>query len=271
MSWWGKVIGGAFGFALVGPLGALLGAALGHSFDKGLKGLEDEPGLGFGGDQERIQAAFFTATFSLMGRIAKADGQVSADEIQIAQQTMARMQLNAAQTSAAKSLFNEGKSASFDYVPIVEQLRKECGRRTSLLRMFMEIQISTALADQNLHHEEQRILRDIAQRLGFHERQFEELLAMIAASQRFSGFDSHAGNTHNVNRGIEEAYKVLNVNKGCSDIELKKAYRKLISQHHPDKLVSKGLPDEMMKLATEKTREIKEAYELIKQHRKHLT
>ena len=94
MSWWGKVIGGALGFALVGPLGALLGAALGHSFDKGIKGLE---GADFGvgcANQERIQAAFFTATFSIMGKVAKADGVVSKTEIQVARNTMDKMQLN---------------------------------------------------------------------------------------------------------------------------------------------------------------------------------
>ncbi len=79
MSWWGKVLGGAFGFMLGGPLGAMMGAALGHSFDKGLRGLDDN--LIGPGDQQRVQMAFFTATFSMMGHIAKADGTVTRDEI----------------------------------------------------------------------------------------------------------------------------------------------------------------------------------------------
>ena len=82
MSWWGKLVGGAFGFMLGGPLGALLGLALGHNFDKGLKGLPDDAaGVG---DRERVQMAFFTATFAVMGRVAKADGRVSAEEIRMA-------------------------------------------------------------------------------------------------------------------------------------------------------------------------------------------
>lgn len=263
MSWWGKVIGGAFGFALVGPLGALLGAAIGHSFDKGLKGLEEMGDLG--PDQERIQAAFFTATFSVMGHLAKADGRVSESEIELARQTMDRMQLNDDQKKAAINLFNEGKAGSFDFQATVSQLKQECGRRTNLLRMFMEIQLSTALADGELHPSEQSLLMDMANLLGFHRRQFEELLAMATAQSRFSQFGQNQTKT-NQSR-LAEAYRLLGVDKECSDTELKKAYRKLISQHHPDKLVSKGLPEEMMKIATEKTREIKEAYELIKQHR----
>ncbi len=264
MSWWGKVIGGAFGFALGGPIGALLGASIGHTFDKGLSGINADASLGFGSaaDQERIQAAFFTATFSIMGRIAKADGQVSKHEIEVAEQTMARMQLDDEQIRTARALFSEGKSEQFDYQSIAQQLRKECGRRKNLLQMFMEIQLSTALADQDLHQEEQRILLDIANILGFQRAQFEKLLAMAAAQQRF-GYSQRSPKAR-----LEEAYDVLGLQQNCSDTELKRAYRKLISQHHPDKLVSKGLPEEMMKIATEKTREVKDAYELIKHHRK---
>ncbi len=267
MSWWGKVIGSTLGFVLVGPLGALLGAALGHSFDKGLKGL-DTASFGVGGaDQERIQAAFFTATFSIMGKVAKADGIVSETEIQVARQTMEKMQLNEAQKSAAINLFNQGKETDFDYKSVLEQFRHECGRRTDLLRIFMEIQLSTALADNELHLEEQRLLLKVAELLGFKRRHFEELLAMMTAQQRYSQFGGNHPSKATEKQSIEQAYKVLGMTPECNDAELKKAYRRLISQHHPDKLVSKGLPEEMMKIATEKTREIKDAYEQIKHYR----
>ena len=93
MTWWGKLFGGAFGFMLGGPLGALIGAALGHSFDKGLSSLPtDEAGFA-PGDRERVQTAFFTATFSVMGHVAKVDGRVSENEIALAQSVMAEMSL----------------------------------------------------------------------------------------------------------------------------------------------------------------------------------
>ena len=267
MSWWGKVIGSTLGFVLVGPLGALLGGALGHSFDKGLKGL-DTASFGVGGaNQERIQAAFFTATFSVMGRVAKSDGIVSAIEIKVARQTMDKMQLNEEQKLAAINLFNQGKEADFNLQSVLEQFRHECGRRTDLLRIFMEIQLSTALADNELHPEEQKLLLSVAELLGFKRRHFEELLAMMTAQQRYSKFGDSHSNEKTTEQVIEQAYKVLGMTSDCSDAELKKAYRRLISQHHPDKLVSKGLPEEMMKIATEKTREIKDAYEQIKNYR----
>ncbi len=269
MNWWGKLIGGSLGLFLGGPLGALLGAALGHSFDKGLKNIEAG---GFGHATEEIQAAFFTATFSIMGKVAKADGIVSKTEINVAEDTMSKMQLNEEQRKAAINLFTQGKQDNFDYLSAVDELKRVCGRKTNLLRMFMEIQLTTALADGELHREEQTLLRTIAEHLGFATRQFEQLLAMMTAQQRFAEFEysrSSSQQTSQISEAqiISEAYTLLGVDPSCSDAELKKAYRKQISQHHPDKLVSKGLPEEMMKIATEKTREIKDAYERLKQFR----
>jgi DnaJ like chaperone protein len=266
MNWWGKLIGGALGFALGGgPLGAILGLAIGHSFDKGLKGVDAFATSG--AHQEEIQAAFFAATFSIMGRLAKADGVVSKIEIEVAQDTMSKMQLTEAQRKAAINLFNQGKEPGFEYVAAIDQLKKVCGRRSNLLRMFMEIQLTTALADGELHPNEQSLLIEVAEHLGFQRRQFEQLLAMMTAQQRFSGFEHSHGGHVSEQQTLEAAYSVLGLNESCTDAELKRAYRKLISQHHPDKLVSKGLPEEMMKIATDKTREIKDAYERIKEFR----
>jgi len=267
MNWWGKLVGGALGFAVSGPIGALLGAAIGHSFDKGLSGIESMSSEDF--STENIQAAFFTATFSIMGRVAKSDGIVSPEEINVAQRTMSQMQLNSEQTRTAQALFNQGKSDSFDYRAVAEQLRKECGRRKNLLQMFLEIQIATALADQELHASEQQILLDLASILGFSRYQFERLLTMAAAQQRFhhDTHGEHGFSPKGTASQLQEAYDVLGLDESASNQELKRSYRRLMSQHHPDKLVAKGLPEEMMKLATEKTQQIKDAYDIVKQHR----
>jgi DnaJ like chaperone protein len=258
MSWWGKVLGSGFGFMVGGPLGAAMGAAFGHQFDKGLNGIEH---ISIG-DPERTQAAFFTATFSVMGYLAKADGQVSRSEISMAEQVMAQMQLSTEQRKAAVELFNEGKQDSFPIDDILDQFRRECHRRRNLLQMFLEILISTALADGILHPAERKALDNIAQQVGFSTSDLEQLIGMVGAQQHYSGAVNQS------KASISDAYTVLGVKPSASDADIKKAYRRLTSQHHPDKLVSKGLPEEMIKLASEKTQEIRAAYDQIKQSRK---
>jgi len=261
MSWWGKIVGGAFGFALGGPLGALLGATLGHNLDRGLSQFSVlEGGLGQA-SQERVQMAFFTATFAVMGHIAKADGTVSAHEIDMAEQVMARMNLNSEQRQLARDLFRQGRDDDFLLDEVLAQFRRECHRRTTLLRMFMEIQISAAYADGDFSVAERDLLRRVCIGVGFSAHEFAHLEAMVKAQ-----FEPHAG-TSASRPSLVDAYAVLDVSSKTSDVEVKKAYRRLMNQHHPDKLVAKGLPEEMMKLAAEKTHAIKQAYETVKAQR----
>ena len=186
MSWWGKLVGGAFGFMLGGPLGGLFGAALGHNFDKGLKGLPD--GAPFeAGDRERVQTAFFTATFSVMGSVAKADGRVSSEEIRMAESVMAQMSLDAAMRKTAISLFHQGKSADFDLDAVLEQFSRECHGRRTLIGMFIEIQLQAAYADGRLDAAEERLLREICSRLGVSEFEYRRLERMVRAERGFGG------------------------------------------------------------------------------------
>ena len=253
MPWWGTLIGGTLGFMFGGPLGALLGAALGRNFDRGIK-ITDQHGAFGAGQQERVQAAFFTATFSVMGHIAKADGKVTPDEISATESVMGRMQLNALQRKAAIKLFNEGKKDNFPLHDVLEQFRHECMRRRNLVQMFLEIQIATAMADGHFHASEKRILFNIGEQLGFDRASIEHLFS-------FSGSGPASGG--NRQPPVSSAYQVLGIDKTASDAEVKKAYRRMMSQHHPDKLIAKGLPEEMIKLATEKTQKIKAAYEQV--------
>ncbi|MGK0298221.1 MAG: DnaJ like chaperone protein, partial [Gammaproteobacteria bacterium] len=155
MSWWGKVIGGTFGFMIGGPLGALMGAAFGHNFDQGLQGMSAGNG-NYQDKQFRIQTAFFTATFSVMGHVCKADGTVSEDEINAAKQVMDHMALNPDQKKAAMALFNEGKKTNFPLDDVLVQLRNEIGHRLTLKRMFLEIQCLAAGADGTIHPNEKQ-------------------------------------------------------------------------------------------------------------------
>ncbi len=151
MAWWGKLIGGSLGFMMGGPLGALLGTTLGHQFDAKRRGAGVRA---LPGDQERIQLAFFTATFSVMGHIAKADGQVSQQEIQMAKSLMDQMRLDKQQRKAAIDLFEQGKHTDFPLNDVLHQFRHECQRRTTVLRMFIEMQVQAAMADGRLDPQE---------------------------------------------------------------------------------------------------------------------
>ncbi|WP_419582180.1 co-chaperone DjlA [Thiolapillus sp.] len=266
MSWWGKLAGGAFGFMLGGPLGALLGAllgaVLGHNLDKGL---DMEASSASPQEQERIQTAFFTATFSVMGHLAKADGRVSPEEIAQARAVMAHMNLDADMRRAAIDLFNQGKLQGFPLDGVLQQFRQECRRRTTLIQMFMEIQIQAAYADGRLDPAEDRLLLHISGKLGIPEFLYRQLERMIRAQMNFG--DSGRGHQPKSGPTLADAYAVLNISADASDAEVKKAYRRLTSQHHPDKLVAKGLPEEMMQITAKKTHEIRQAYEIIKEAR----
>lgn len=264
MAWWGKALGGAFGFMMGGPLGALIGIAFGHNFDRGLGSTMSDERFG-PGQQERVQAAFFTATFSVMGHIAKADGKVTPDEIKMAQAVMTQMGLSAEIRESAKKLFNEGKSSDFPLDEVLDQFKKEVHRRSTLIQMFLEIQLQAAYADGVLHPHEEKVLAHICQRLGVPLAQLHRLEEMLKAGFGQGSYRSTA--QPDTRMSMADAYTIMGVDKTVSDAELKKAYRRLMSQHHPDKLVAKGLPEEMIKDATEKTQQIKHAYERIKSSR----
>ena len=136
MSWWGKVLGGTIGFMLGGPLGAMMGASFGHNFDRGAGGsYQNDSTI----NVEKIQSAFFTATFSMAGYMAKADGKVSRDEIAVIDSVMQQMRLTPQQKTVAISLFEKGKQADFPLMEVLQQFRFECHRRRNLLQMFLEI------------------------------------------------------------------------------------------------------------------------------------
>ncbi len=261
MSWWGKLLGGAFGFMLGGPLGALIGAAFGHNFDKGLGSIGDDfaPGA-----QERVQTAFFTTVFSVMGHLAKADGRVSQHEIQMAREIMQQFNLDAERRKVAIELFNQGKRPDFPLDEVLAQFRQECHRRRNLMQMFVEILMHAAYADGELHAGERQVLERVREALGFSPEVFRHIEAMVRNARHFAGGGAPDASPRDV---LREAYEILGVDASASDAEVKKAYRRLMNQHHPDKLVSKGLPEEMIRLATEKSQEIRKAYDTVRKAR----
>lgn len=264
----GKIAGGLIGYAAGGFWGFLIGLLLGHQFDRHLplwamnflnKVLVKH--------HLEVQRAFFEATFSVMGHLAKADGRVSEEEILLARQVMERMQLSPEAQREAISLFNQGKASGFDLDAVLQRLRQVAMQRRELIQMFLEIQLSAGYADGTLQSAERELLLRIFTTLGFSAAEFERLDAMIRAElhSRQAGGAGAAGRTHGM--ALTDAYAILNIDESVSDAEVKKAYRRLTSQHHPDKLAAKGLPPEMMKVAEQKTHEIRTAYERIREVR----
>jgi len=272
MGWVGKLVGGLLGFAAGGPIGALVGATLGHSVDRGVQRLAENMALPLG-DRRRIESVFFSATFSTMGYLAKADGRVSEAEIALAEAVMARLQLTGERRSAAIALFRQGKSPDFDLAAVIEDFRRECLGRRMLVQLFLEIQLQAAHVDGEPSAAKRRALEEIRVGLQIPEMVFRQLENLVRMQRQFSGAAGDAGTRGRGYGGggraqqkgptLSQANSVLGVSPKDSDAAIKKAYRKLLSEHHPDKLVSKGLPEDMIKLATQKTYEIRRAYEMI--------
>jgi len=303
MTFFGRLIGVFLGYLVLGPLGALLGFIVGSLFDRGLKlHLYQIPRE----HTAAVQQAFFMATFSVMGHLAKADGRVSQQEIRAAENIMSRLELNEGMRLEAMRLFNEGKQDDFDIDRVLGLLMQECHRHHDLLRFFIEIQLEAALADGELTTEEQQILLHICDRLNFSPREFQQLWARQWASQAFHhwyqqyehyqqygqydesrsgagarnqyqqhhyqasgayGQRAYSRRPPTSESSLHDAYGVLGVSSSASQTEIKKAYRKLMNQHHPDKLASRGLPETMIKLAKEKTQQIRAAYDMIREAR----
>ena len=254
MRYWGKVLGFLFGFMLSKNLfGALLGLWLGHNFDKGRK-LDFDSFSGRAENKRRLD--FFYTTFSVMGFIAKAKGRVSEHEIAFANAYMNQLGLNSEMKREAQDAFREGKMAGFPLEERVENLRDSCRHRKDLLLLFLEIQIQVAFADGSLDDTERKALHRVAKLLGYSASDLDRLLEMIIAGAQFHQQSSTP-------EQLDNAYKLLGIEQGASEREIKKSYKKLMAQHHPDKLVAKGLPPEMMEVAKQKTQDIQSAYEMI--------
>lgn len=265
MQWWGKIIGAFFGHLLGGFWGAIFGAFLGHQFDRGVHRLSPN---GFNSpfnfaNRAEIQGVFFRATFHIMGKLAKADGHITNAEIRLAEQVITQLGLSATMRADAIRMFNEGKADQFDLTSTVQELAGVCRGRPGLLQTFLEIELQAAYADGDLHPAEDQLLIQICSMLGVSEGRYRRIERMVQAARGFGGRGQQAQSGPT----LDEAYALLGINAQATVSEIKKAYRRLLSQHHPDKLVSKGLPEEMMQVASRKTHAIKQAYEVIKQQR----
>ena len=287
MNFIGKVIGFFLGYRYGGLFGGIAGAILGHLADKKLYELGSVNSSFFDKKLTR-QSLFMQTTFAVLGNLTKAKGRVTGNDIALANNLMQQLNLDEANRKLAQDAFTRGKETDFPLRQIIREFRIGCGQRADLLRMFLSVQVQAAFADDHLHDNELAILRTIAEELGLSAFQFEQMIAMEMARRQFSnggffeqayqqyqqyqqgysqsgyqqsgsqsGYRPHSGPT------IQDAYKVLGVSENDNQQAVKRAYRRLMNENHPDKLVSKGLPPEMMEMAKEKAQQIQAAYDLI--------
>jgi DnaJ like chaperone protein len=207
---------------------------------------------------------FLESTFAVMGALCKADGVVTRDEIATAESMFDRLHLSGQQREQARSAFNRGKSPGFDLDAEVRAFAQVAHRQRPLLAMFLQIQCSAIAGDGNVHPAEHQLLVRVARLLGLSEADVAQLEALLRTGARGPGFDDSARTTQS---RLDDAYSALGLPSSASDAEVKKTYRRLISQNHPDKLAGKGLPESMREMAEERTREINAAYETIKNAR----
>ena len=258
--YYGKLICGAIGFFSAGFGGLVIGLFVGHAFDKGL-GLQ--MGLGSRQNFEEIQKSFFENTFLLLGYVAKSDGHVSKSEIEHTEQIFVRLGLNSEQRQVAIKLFQQGAAVDFDPESAVSQFRGLASNNVQLTQTLLTMLCTLALSDNKLDQGERKALYHIGRLLGLGDGNLDVLLRMVEAQARFEKEEGAFGSRITDSENLNDAYAILGVSSSTSDGALKKTYRKLMSQNHPDKLIAKGVPEDMVRLATEKTQSIQTAYEVI--------
>lgn len=281
MGFIGKIIGVFLGWKVGGFFGAIAGLILGSIADKKLYELGSVSSSFFKKKTTR-QDLFMQTTFAVLGHLSKSKGRVTEEDIQLANQLMIQLKLDDAGRKLAQDAFRRGKESDFPIRRVIREFRIGCGQRADLLRMFLQVQVQAAFADSELHENEKEVLYVIAEELGLSRMQFEQMIAMEMAARAFTqgGFyqqyqqgayqggyqyqqQNSGGYQHASGPTLNDAYKVLGVTESDEQNTVKRAYRRLMNEHHPDKLVAKGLPPEMMEMAKEKTQQIQAAYDLI--------
>ncbi|HEX5078651.1 MAG TPA: TerB family tellurite resistance protein [Geminicoccaceae bacterium] len=259
MAIWGKIVGGTAGFAVGGPIGAILGAVAGHAFDhyraeqnrRGQKA-RHEPPLFYEDPAETRRIAFATALIALAAKLSKADGRVTADEIRAFRRVF---QIQDDEVGDIARIYNQAKESTEGFEAYARQIAMMFERDRYLLSELLTGLFDVARADGALNRAETDFLRRVAAIFGFDEAAFEEIRRRFTASARRMS-------------GADDAYAVLGVSRDASDEEIRKVYRQLVREHHPDRLVAKGLPQELVEHANRTLAAINVAYDRIAKERK---
>jgi len=256
----GKILGSLLGFLTLGVIGGLVGFFIGHLFDSGLVRALHMTG---GDGRHALQQEFFDTTFVMLGYIAKSDGRVSESEIQQAEAMFAHLRLTSSQRASAIKLFKYGAEHNFD--PSVELLkfRRTASLRPQAIQTLMLFLVGMAYADGSIKSAEMGALTRVANSLGISDKSLQRTISMVVAQANF-GAHRQRQKYHSEKNQLTNAYKALGVSPSVDDRDLKKVFRRLMSENHPDKLSARGVPKEMIDIATERSQSITAAYDLIK-------
>jgi DnaJ like chaperone protein len=250
------VIGAVLGALSGGFPGLLIGAALGYAAGAVLR-------RSVIGGLRVVQSQLIDSTFAIMGALCKADSVVTRDEIEAVERIFAMLRLQDEQRRKAKAAFNRGKQANFDLDAAVDQFARVSRRRAPLVQLFLQLQVMAVAADGKVDPAEHAMLVRIARQLGLGEQDVAQLEALLRAGAA----GASARGAPPAGDRLADAYAALGVSPDSSSADIKRAYRRLISQNHPDKLAARGLPESMRAVAEERSREINAAYDLVKSAR----
>ncbi|GAC29130.1 co-chaperone DjlA [Brumicola pallidula] len=284
MQIWGKVVGVLLGFMFGRVAGAILGLIVGHIFDTTYSKDFSQKG-GFArffttSGEIQQQAVFFHSLFSALGHIAKSDGIVSQEEIQVASTLMDEMSLTGDTRLEAQQAFRDGKQRDFAIINMLQQFKEQYHGRRDVLQIYLEILIQACCAHKKLSAAQYTLLEKIAKTLGFRRVELDFLIITFEAEQRFRTGRSQKNNqrrqqqnqyggsgSYSAQSELEDAYRILGIKQEDDSKVIKKAYRKQMSLHHPDKMASKGLPAQALELSKQKAQDIQAAYELVRKHK----
>lgn len=253
-----KIILALLGLYFFGIFGAFLGYIAGSFIDR-------YRAYGAGAinpfTSAQRQTVFLETVFILMGKLAKADGHISQEEINHVEGFMQKLGMSAEHRQRAIALFKQGTAPGFDHAPKLNEFMIVCGHTHNLAQMLLVYLIVMAVADGHMDAAEESLLRDVARYLGYDSSAFRQLLDMVLSQSHFARGQPPSATT------LDDAYKALGVTRESSDQEVKRAYRKLMSQYHPDKLMGQGMPEDMIAMATAKSQEVQAAYDVIRKSR----
>jgi len=240
MSWMGKILGGGIGFVVGGPIGAIMGAVLGHHTMDGGKHLDE--------DEER-HGIFFVTTFSMLGKLSKADGQVSPAEIEVVEQVIKEsLRLPSQARQFAIKIFNAGKDSKETFEDYARQFYEAFHDHPEVLASLVDLLLRVSHADGVLHPAEDRLI--------------EQAVEIFCIRQEYQQIKARYSSTNDLNK----CYGILGANLGESLRDIKKKYRRLAMEYHPDRVQSNGVAPELALLSEERFKEIQHAFDVVEKH-----